>query len=67
MKGLKQVSDKTQNINSRDRSTWLPLFYSFATDTVYTVPGNDRFHVTDLINPNTKEDIEQAVRRFINS
>lgn len=67
MKNTQTVANKTKNIKSTDRSTWIPLFYSFATDTVYTVPGNDRFHVTDLINPNTKEDIEQTVARFISS
>lgn len=67
MKNLKTVADKTRNTRSNDKMTWIPLFYSFAQDAVYTVPGNDRFQVTTLINPNTAQDIEKAVTRFINS
>ena len=66
MKNTQVVANKTQNTRSGDRATWIPLFYSFAKDAVYTVPGNDRFHVTMLINPNTAQDIENAVTRFIN-
>lgn len=66
MKNAAKVSEKSKNIVTRDRSTWLPLFYSFKDDAVYTIPGNDRFHVTDLINYNTVEDISSAVTRFIN-
>ena len=66
MKNIEKVSEMSKNIVTRDRSTWLPLFYSFGENAVYTIPGNDRFHVTDLINPNTPEDIENAVERFKN-
>lgn len=67
MKNTQTVANKTRNTRSGDRATWIPLFYSFAQDAVYTVPGNDRFQVTTLINPNTAQDIENAVNRFINS
>ena len=66
MKNSQTIANKTKNTRSYDKTTWIPLFYSFAQDAVYTVPSNDRFQVTTLINPNTKEDIEQAVKRFIN-
>ena len=71
MKNLKKVSEQSKNIVTRDRSTWLPLFYSYEEDAVYTTPSvglfNTRFHVTNLINPNTPKDIEDAVNRFIAS
>lgn len=58
MKNLKAVSRKSQETNR------LPLYYSFATDAVYTTPGdpgNRRFYVTDLIRPNTEKEIEDVV------
>ena len=67
MRNTQVVANKTKDTRSDDRTTWIPLFYSFAQDAVYTVPGNDRFQVTTLINPNTAQDIENAVNRFINS
>lgn len=61
MKNLKQVSKASQNINSRDRLTWLTLFYSYEKDSVYTTSGQGRYKVTDLINPNTEKDIQDIV------
>ena len=59
MKGLKQVSNlsKTGKVS---------LYYSFASDTVYTEPGEGRCHVTELINENTPQDIENFVNFWKN-
>lgn len=64
MKNLSKVSKMSQSIVYGDRSTWLPLFYSFKADSVYTVPGPDRFEVTCLIRTNSPEDIKAAVDRW---
>jgi len=64
MKGLKKISDKTQNTKSNDRSTWVALYYSYTTDTVYDKPGDGRHKITDLINPNTPQDIQETVEYF---
>jgi hypothetical protein len=64
MKNLSKVSKMSQAIDNGNRSTWLPLFYSFRTDSVYTVPGPDRFEVTCLIRANSSEDIKAAVDRW---
>ena len=65
MKGLKALSDKTQNTRNTDRSTWIPLYYSISKDTVYNKPVPNAYFVTDLINPNTPDDIKKAVQRFL--
>ena len=64
MKNIKAVVKKSQNIIQTDRSTWVRLYYSPTKDTVYTSEGEGRFHVTNLINPNTEEDIKEVVERW---
>lgn len=59
MKNLKAVSRKSQETNR------LPLYYSFATDAVYTTPGDRRFFVTYLIRANTEAEIREAVSRWL--
>jgi hypothetical protein len=64
MKGLKTIARKSQNINQRDRSTWIKLYYDFSTDTVSMKATKNNCMVTQLINPNTEEDIKEAVERW---
>lgn len=65
MRNTKRVSVLSQNIVSSNRATWIPLYYSIENNAVYTKDGAGRFKVTDLINPNTQEDIEKAVSRYM--
>lgn len=64
MKGLKEVSKKSQTIKQRDLESWLPIYYNFKTDTVYTSEGEGRHFVTKLIRENTPEEIAEAVERW---
>jgi len=64
MKNTYKVAVLSKNINNGDRSTWLPLYYSFKENAVYTSDGKGRMFVTNLINPNTETDIEEAVERW---
>lgn len=66
MKNVKRLSQLTQKINYRDRSTWVTLYYSVAKDAVYSEPGEGRFKMCDLINPNTEKDIIESVHYFMN-
>ena len=61
MKGLKALAQATQNILWNDKSTWIPLYYSIREDKVYTKEGENRFFITNLINPQTEKDIEKTV------
>ena len=63
MNNLKSIALQTQSIDPRHP---LPLYYSFSEKEVYTNPGDGRFHVTNLINPNTPEDIEEVITRWKN-
>lgn len=64
MKNLEKVAKASQKIRQEDTSTWLPIYYSFATKTVYTTEGEGRFFVTKLIRPNEPQEIEEAIERW---
>ncbi len=66
MKGLKALARATQNINCKDKSTWIPLYYSVVENKVYPFDGEGRYFLTNLINPQTEKDIENAVNYFMN-
>ena len=66
MKNVKALSEKTQKIRCKDRSTWITLYYSVKEDAVYSDPGEGRFKMCDLINPNTEQDIIESVHYFLN-
>ena len=61
MKNLEKIARLTQNINQKDRSTWVKLYYSIEKHTVYDRPGDGRFFVCDLISENKPEDVQEAV------
>ena len=64
MKGLKAIAKKSQNIKQGDRTTWIKIYYDFDTDTVSMKQTENNCFVTSLINPNTEEDIIEAVERW---
>lgn len=63
MKGLKEVALATRG--TVQGMIEIPLYYSIREDKVYTSDGDGRYYVTNLINPNTEEDIKRAVRRWL--
>lgn len=64
MKNVSTIVKKSQNIICKDRSTWIPLYYSFANDAVYSTAGEGRMLVTQLINPCDASGIKKAVERW---
>lgn len=58
MKGLKKLSELSKHGRVK-------LYYSINNDTVYNTPGEDRFHLTDLIREATPKEIEETVRYFM--
>lgn len=64
MKGLDNVAKRSTKIKQENMSTWLPIYFSFKTNTVYTTGGEDRFFVTKLIRPNKPEEIKEAIERW---
>ena len=66
MKGLKTVSNATQKTNSKDKSTWIPLYYNIKEQKVYSQEGDGRGFLTYLINPVTPKEIEDTVVYMMN-
>lgn len=64
MKGLKEAAKKSKNIRQRNTNSWLPVYFSFKTNTVYTTAGEERYFVTKLIRENTPEEIKEAVENW---
>ena len=64
MKGLKAIAKKSQNIKQTDRTTWIKIYFDFATQTVSTKQTESNCYVTQLINPNSEEDIQEAIERW---
>ena len=61
MKGLKAVSDATQKIIQKDKSTWVPLYYNVTEQAVYMKEGEGRVLLTHFINPVTPKEVEETV------
>ena len=64
MKGLKTIAKKSQSIQQTDRSNWIKIYYDFDTNTVSTRQTDNNCYVTQLINPNTEDDIKEAIERW---
>lgn len=71
IKGADAVAQASQNINQRDRRTWITIYYDVHNNVVMTeddyrqlADKSGVYKVTDLINPNTAMDVEFAVRRW---
>ena len=60
IKGLEEVARESENLN---RCSVLPIYYDMADGRVNTEGVGD--YVTDLIRPNTEEEIEMAVKRWL--
>lgn len=64
MNGLEEAAKKSKKIRQTNTNSWLPIYFSFKTNTVYTEEGQDRFFVTKLIRENTPKEIEEAVENW---
>ena len=66
MKNLKEVSKVTQIWQSLSggQNIWVPLYYSYKKDAVYTNPGEDRELVTHLLNMVTPTQVEEIVKKW---
>lgn len=64
MRNLNMTATKTQAIGKGNRKR-MPLYYSIVDNAVYTTPAQGRYYVTDLLRPNTPEEIETAVNRWL--
>lgn len=72
LNGVDKVAQASQNIVQNNRNTWLPIYYDIKNKTVLTEDDYKKlkdkkliFKVTELIKPNTAEDIERAVNRAL--
>lgn len=66
IKGKNEVAKATKTIVNRDKNTWLDLYYNIEKKAVYIEPGEGRYKLTTLINPQTEQDIEETVNYFMN-
>ena len=60
MKGLEKVASESQEIKRGQR---MAIYYDLSNSTVNTDGFGDM--VTELIRPNTEEEIEKAVNRWL--
>lgn len=60
MKGCKEVAIESQKLK---RGQTMPIYYDLSNSTVNTDGFGDM--VTELIRPNTEEEIERAVNRWL--
>ena len=72
LNGVDKVVQASQNIVQKNRNTWLPIYYDIKNKAVLTEDDYKKlkdkkliFKVTELIKPNTAEDIERAVKRAL--
>ena len=61
MNNLESISNMSQSIVAINKETWLPIYYSPSENEVYTEAGEGRYMITNLINPNTPDDIREAI------
>lgn len=60
MKGLEEVARESQSLK---RGQTLAIYYDLSNSEVNTLGIGDK--VTDLIRPNTEEEIRRAVNRWL--
>lgn len=65
MKGLKTIVKQSKSIITRDRSTWMPLYYSITDDTVSTTEKPGYILITRLISENSEADIKAIINQFL--
>lgn len=64
VKNLAKVARESKSIEQSDRGTWLPLYYDIDKNAVYTRYAPERWHLTDLIRPCTKEEVAWVVHKM---
>ena len=62
IKNAAKIAELSQYITPFNR---MPLYINMNTKAVYNKPGRGRTYITDLINPNTEEDIVKLVKRWL--
>ena len=70
--GAERVAKESQNIVQSNYRTWINIYYDYNTDTVMTERDYEEnledksraYGVTQLIRPNTAEEIIKAVKRW---
>lgn len=65
-KNTAKIATETKRIKCNDTATWIDLYFCISNDTAYTTPGEGRYLVTRLINPQTARDISNAINRWLN-
>lgn len=60
MKGARKIAKMTKDINVKDKSTWISLYYDCKNKMLTTEPGGNSYYITELINPCTEKDVEEA-------
>lgn len=72
LNGVDKVAQASQNIVQKNRNTWLPIYYDIKNKTVLTEDDYKKlkdkthiFKVTELIKPNTAEEIERVVNKAL--
>lgn len=63
--GLKEVAQASQRIEQTNPRTWMPIYFNMWEYEVTPDPTRGSHLVTKLIRPNTEEEIEEAVRRWL--
>lgn len=63
--GLKEVAQASQRIEQTNPRTWMPIYFNMWEYEVTPDPIRGGHLVTKLIRPNTEEEIEEAVRRWL--
>lgn len=70
--GAEKVAKESQSIVQSNYRTWINIYYDYNTDTVMTERDYEEnledksraYGVTQLIRPNTAEEIIKAVKRW---
>lgn len=70
--GAEKVAKESQGIVQSNYRTWINIYYDYNTDTVMTERDYEEnledksraYGVTQLIRPNTEEEITKAVKRW---
>lgn len=70
--GADKVAKASQGIDQRNWRTWMDIYFDISTNTVMTEEDRNgladtshTYGVTQLIRPNTAEEVEDAVRRWL--
>lgn len=72
IRGADHVAKASQKIIPNKYTTWIDIYYDYSTGTVMTQTDYDKladkshaYGVTQLIRPNTADEIKDTVRRWL--